>query len=230
MADLRSKGRNAELYLALQAVGKNPEDQDVRERWVLAAQDLTHAVLNIQFASLKNSPDREDLAQAALVEFHRIAPKLSALTERFTEDGLFRVLYSVAKFSMLREWAKLKKHHPVPSENGSGIYRVDDIPEEGDPEHPVYDGHHDEAEARSWERYIHTVFPLAVVAAVDSVNVYALTPWGEAIRFCALQRIKGRYVSAEFIRSMWKHVPDPLLAVAYADFVARAALLKIGVQ
>jgi hypothetical protein len=223
----RAKIRNAELFKALLEVAKAPNDDAVRERWILAAQDLTRAVFKIQFMSMKNSPDKEDLEQAALLEFHRVAVKLSALTETYTPDSIFRVLYSVAKFSMLRELARLRRHSPGDSEDTDSPKRVEELPQESDPAYPQHPGHYAEIEGHSRARFMANSFPAQVVNEVNRLNLYTKTQWGPSIRFCAFQRLRGKYVSPEFVKTMWKP-PDPDLVVTYSDFLARAVIFNVS--
>ena len=187
---------------------------------MLAAQDLSHAVLGVQFASMRELPDAEDLVQSALLEFHRIGPKLAEMTDRFAPDALFRILYSVAKFSMLRELAKIRRTN----RNGDTVAHVP-LPVEGDPSHPIHRDVEVTAENDSTKRYVAGRLPEELVRLVDASNIYSDTPWGPSVRFCALQRLRGRFVSAAFIRTMWSP-PDPALVVSYGDFVVRAALAR----
>lgn len=216
--------RNAQLYDALVQLRATPGNPDVQERWMLAAQDLANAVLGTQFASMRETPDSEDLLQAALLKFHQIGPKLAAMTERFAPDALFRILYSVAKFSMFQELGKLRRTY----RNGDPITHVQ-VPSEKDPAHPIHHEVEQVAERESTQRFVNDRLPEELVRFVDAANIYSDTPWGPPVRFCALQRLRGRFVSSSFVKTMWAP-PDPDLVVSYGDFVVRAALAKASGQ
>lgn len=240
----RTLPRNLQLYKSLLALRKTPRSPRRRDEWINAAIDLTKTVLVIQFASLRNSQDRDDLEQAALLEFHRCGPKLAALTDTMDADRLFRVLYSVAKYSMFKELAKLKKGHvfytlvtttvreDVEGEetleddvvqiavSACGEERVEEIPADRMtvPETVVHE--------MEQAAMVEDLLPQAIIRAVDDANMYARTQWGEAVRFCAFQRLRGRFPSVSMIRERWQP-PDCLQVIAYGDHLARNAVLQV---
>jgi hypothetical protein len=237
--------RNLALFNALRELRKTPRSPRRREEWITAAIDLTKAVFVIQFASMRSSPDREDLEQSALLEFHRVADKLAVLTDTLPPDVLFRVLYSVAKYAMFRELARLKKGSMASfTENMSRDERNDEEKEFVEdeeamrvalslddplPEPPVEA--HELPETRHEDHlektvFMETILPDALLSALDDANIYALTPWGSVVRFCAIQRLRGRFPSPSLIKAYW-HVPDPFLAITYGDHVARHAVLRV---
>ena len=229
---LTAKDRNARLWTILQAIRKRPDVADLKEDWAYATIDLTKAVFQTQFASLRDSADREDLEQAALLEFHRGANKLSVFTDYVSPETLFRILYSVAKFSMLRELTRLKRHLPsdlVHEVETARLIRVEGLPEEDDSNHPVIPGPDILLEEMDRERFLIFHLPLQIVQAVDRHNLYFNTPWGPPIRFVTLQRLKGRFVSPAFVRTYWKPTPpDPELVVTYSDYLARTVVLSMA--
>lgn len=229
----KTRERNIRLYGILQAIRAHPESDDLREQWAYAAIDLTRAVFIVQFASLRHSPDREDLEQSAVLEFHKAALKLASLTESFSPDNLFRILYSVAKFSMLKELARLKRHLPqdlatdmdtLRSFSSMKAVRVENLPDEDDKNHPVQVGPDVLLEDASRDKYLQTHLPQQFLSQVDQQNLYAATPWGAAVRFCTLQRLRGRYVSKSFVQAYWTP-PNSALVVSYSEYLARAVVL-----
>jgi len=232
--------RNLTLFYALQDLRKAPRSVKRSEVWIHAAIDLTKAVFVVQFASMRNSPDREDLEQAALLEFHRSAKKLAILTDTLSPDILFRVLYSVAKYSMFRELARLKKgsllsYGTAQSEDDEGDFPEEEhlmrvalsLSEEDVSDDDAVEPHEvNNSDPMMQEMFLEESFPTAVVKAVDSLNIYALTPWGEAVRFSAFQRLRGRFPSPTLIRSQWKP-PDPFFIIQYGEHLARNAILQV---
>jgi len=228
--------RNQKLWNALRRIRQTPRSQAAREEWIYAAIDLTKAVFVVQFASMRNSQDREDLEQAALLVFHKVANKLSLLTDKMSPDILFRVLFTVAKYSMFRELAQLKKHmvfseaKTTEDENSEDYctkialsLSEEDVSEDESVEpHEVFDDDPLERAA-----YFAETLPAALLVVISRQNLYEDTPWGPVVKFCALQRLRGRYPSMSFVRAYWRP-PDPLLAAAYGEHLARSAVLNIG--
>lgn len=224
------KERNARLWGILRAIRQAPESESLREDWAYATVDLTRAVFSTQFASLRDSADREDLEQSALLEFHRSAIKLSVFTDYVSPETLFRILYSVAKFSMLRELTRLKRHLPqdlVHEVETARLVRVDQLPDEDDATHPVVPGPDVSLEELDRERFVATHLPAQILDSIDRHNLYARTQWGAPVRFVALQRLRGKFVSAGFVHSFWRP-PDPELVVSYADYLARMVVLALA--
>lgn len=223
----------------LSEIHANPNNPDLRDKWIEVAQDLTRAVFTLQFGSLRGTADQEDLEQSALLEFHRVVLRLAAMTPRCEPDLLFRILYSVAKFSMFRELAKLRKGS-VPPDYAHPLTAEPDVENlEG------HDGHEGEARethvTTAWDadaeiarkkidvvNLVNVSLPNQLAASIDRLNLYREdTVAGSAVRFVALQALFGRYVSASFVRSCWR-VKNPQALVTYARHVARASVVEVG--
>jgi hypothetical protein len=219
-----AKRRNQTLFDRLVDLKKDPFNPTVQNSWIEAAADLVTAVLKIQFSSQVDGPDSEDLQQAALLEFHRVGLKLAALTEKTGPDNLFRILYSVAKFSMLRELTRLHRGFYKPSENRVDLDSVIEL--DCDSGHPYVESTDAPLDEESRDKYVQEYLPMELVLAVGSCNGWAKTRVGPAVTFVALQLLRGRKPSMSFVRSWWK-IPDAALVERYAGCVARAAIVKI---
>lgn len=172
------------------------------------------------------------MEQAACLVFHKVADKLALLTDTLSPDVLFRVLYSVAKYSMFRELARLKKGSllsygsPQEEEDFSEEMKIalaleeDNVGEDVDSPKTV------DVDRIEHETLIGESLPEAILFAIDEVNIYIRTPWGEAVKFCAVQRLCGRFPSPSFVRNYWKP-PDPDLVIMYGEHVARNAILRV---
>lgn len=234
--ETKAARRNRLLFGALTELRKRPSEES-REKWILAARDLTQAVFTIQFASMRSSPDRDDLEQAALLEFHRIGHKLAKFTLTMDPARLFRVLYSVARFSMLRELARLKKH------SDGKVAETAEMLRETEAEDPLAFNQSDEEEVvdveslgdsasvfdfKPFEKtlFLDEHFPGVVLDLINEVNIHRNTELDGAVVFCAIQLLRGRVPSQSLVKSVWKC--DAKYVISYAEHVVRYAILKLG--
>lgn len=227
---MSARERNARLWQVLRAIREAPDSDALKEDWAYATIDLTRAVFTTQFASLRDSAEREDLEQSALLEFHRGVVKLSIFTDYVSPETLFRILYSVAKFSMLRELTRLKRHLPqdlVHEVETARMVRIENLPDEDDANHPTIPGPDVAMDEQDRERFVAVQLPRQIEAAIDRHNLYAKTQWCDPIRFVTMQRLKGKFVSVSFVRAYWK-TPDPELVVSYSDYLARTVVLALA--
>ena len=231
--------RNRLLFEALIALRKHPNNEAIKEQWILAARDLTQAVFVLQFASMRLSPDRDDLEQAALLEFHRIGHKLAKFTKTMDSTRLFRVLYSVARFSMLKELARLRKH------SDGKVAETEEILRAAEAEDPLAFNQSDEEDIvdvetlgdsasvfdfKPFEKtlFLDEHFPGVVLDMIKESNIYQNTELSAAVNFCAIQFLRGRTPSPSLVKAVWKC--DAKQVIAYAEHVVRLAILKLGDQ
>lgn len=228
----KTRERNERLHKVLSTLRDSPTPAS-QEAWAHSIIDIVRAVFRTQFPIMQDTPDGEDLQQAAVVEFLRITPRLTDLTTRLDPDDLFRVSYSVARFSMLREYQRLQKHTQTKRrkkvKKARRPMRVDQIPAEYEPEHPRVESCAQDLEDESREAFSKYVLPHAILRQVDGQNRYANTDREGLVRFVAVQRLRGRYVSANFVRAMWQ-CRDASSLVAYGSFLARSAILAVSIS
>lgn len=226
--------RNAALYGILLKVKDDPHSDVLREEWINASIDLVRAVAITNFASMHNSPDRGDLEQAALLEFHKSILKFVKMTDDPTMDStrMFRILYSVARYSMIREFTRIGKHgFPVfmTEENNNDnsasddyeVYTLIDSLDAGADINPF--------SLAPVERdiFINQCLPIELLSEIDNLNMYKDTQWNSAISFCVLQLLQGRILSGTLVKRWWGKVPT-LLIEDYARYLIRGAILKLS--
>lgn len=217
--------RNRRLYEALLRIREDPEDPSLWEAWSVEASDLVGMVFSERFFALAASNDAEDLRQEALCEMHRIRFKLARKTAELGPEAMFRVIYSVARFSMLREYNRLRRQMRYGNTVDPVIHvSMDDPSMDVDLSVP---GHADEVETAAVERFARERIPEEIERAVDRCNAMSSPEESRPVRFVVFQRLRGRFVSPALVREVWG-VVDPFRIVRYADTLARRAVLAVA--
>lgn len=217
---LRGKARNIAIFTILSRIAKSPGNDLLLEEWAYISYDMVRVVSITQFASVQKSPDFQDIEQAAVFEFLRSVNKFAKLTlqEDMSPTRIFRILYSVARYSMIRELTKIRKHAAFVD------IELDKIHEDEVSTHNVHS-------FCDFERklFISDYFPKELIAVIDDSNIYKNTKWNKPIIFCVAQLLRGRRPSFSLLGG-WFGIDGQEEVVTYSQHLIKMAVLRLSTQ